>query len=78
MSKQWFEIEVWLPGRGPLRTIVPGDNWEQAKVYAALKYPQMLVSLVETASKPELVRSRNGPKKTAQEKHRIVQQESRS
>ncbi len=74
----WFEVEVWLPGRGPLRTVAKGETWEEAKAYAESRYPRSIAFPVEGSRKLELVRSKNGPKKTAQEKRRIVQQESRS
>ena len=78
VSKQWFEVEVWLPGRGPLRTVAKGETWEEAKAYAESRYPRSIAFPAENAAKPELVRSKNGPKKTAQEKRRLTQQESRS
>lgn len=69
---------MWLPGRGPLRTVAKGETWEEAKTYAESRYPRSIAFPAENAAKPELVRSKNGPKKTAQEKRRLTQQESRS
>ena len=78
VTKQWVEVEVWLPGRGPLRTLVPGENWEEARTHAERKYKGCLVLAPGQVKKPELARSRNGAEKDARAKLRRLQQESRS
>ena len=80
MSKtnQWVEVEVWLPGRGALRTLVPGENWEEARTYAERKYRGCLVLLPGQVKKPELARSKNGADKDARAMLKRRQQESRS
>jgi hypothetical protein len=78
MKKQWFELEVWLPGRGPLRTVAPGETVEEAKAYVKKRYRGSIAFSVEQAVKPRLARSKNGAEKDARAMVRRSQQESRS
>jgi len=78
MSEQWFEIEVWLPGRGALRTLVPGKTLQEARAYAETKYRGSIAFSVDKPAKPLLARSKNGKEKDARAMLQKRQRESRS
>lgn len=55
----YFELVVWLPGRGALRQVFQAEDLQQAVKLAEDRYGGCLVEVPEpVASKPFLVRSK--------------------
>ena len=59
-GQEYFELLVWLPGRGPLRDIFKGETVLEAMKVAKLRHAGCLVEIPPLAAKrPTLVRSEN-------------------
>lgn len=59
-GEEYFELMVWLPGRGPMRDIFKGRTVLEAMELAKLCYAGCLVEIPPlAASSPKLVRSEN-------------------
>jgi hypothetical protein len=57
MPDPWFELEVHLPGKPPLRKAFQGENLETATGKAQRLYRDAVVLVPQAAAKPTLVRS---------------------
>lgn len=57
MASPWFELEVQLDGKAPLRKAFKGQTAELAVFAAQRMYPDAVVRVPEAAAKPTLVRS---------------------
>jgi hypothetical protein len=61
-AASYFELLVWLPGRGPLRQLFQADTVEAAVVFAEAAYGGCLVEVPPPAqAKPRLLRSSTSP-----------------
>lgn len=57
----YFELQIWLPGQGPLRDMIRAESLKQALVFARNRYPGCLVEVPETPAKLRpLTQSSNG------------------
>lgn len=69
-----FELKIWLPGQGAMRDLVRAESLQQAITFATNRYPNCRVEVPgKAASKPRLVRSKNGPKEAARRRLKIVE-----
>jgi hypothetical protein len=57
MAELWFEIEVRLPGKAPLRKMFQGNTAENAAERVRRLYRNAVVLVPQAAAKPTLVRS---------------------
>lgn len=61
-SPEYFELVVWLPGRGPLRDLFRAGNIREAVELAERTYPGCAVEIPPAAQgKPRLARSATSP-----------------
>ena len=61
-AANYFELLVWLPGRGPLRQLFQADTVEAAVVLAEAAYGGCRVEVPPpVAAKPRLIRSSTSP-----------------
>jgi hypothetical protein len=59
---EFYEVQVWLAGRGALRQLVKATSLEHALVITRCKYPGSQVDVPPpVAGKPALVRSHTSP-----------------
>ncbi len=59
---EFYEVQVWLAGRGALRQLVKATSLDHALVVARCKYPGSQVDVPPpVAGKPVLVRSHTSP-----------------
>lgn len=57
----YFELQIWLPGQGPLRDMIRAESLRQALAFARNRYPGCLVEVPETPAKLRpLSKSYNG------------------
>ena len=57
MPDPWFELEVQLPGKAPLRKAFQGQTAEKAAELVRRLYPDSVVHVPPEAAKPLLARS---------------------
>lgn len=70
---QFYEVQVWLAGRGALRQLVKATSMDHALVIARCKYPGSQVDVpLPVAGKPALVRSRTSPSLAAKARAKAV------
>ena len=61
-STDYFELLVWLPGRGPLRDLFRAGNIREAVELAERTYPGCVVEVPPAVpGKPQLARSTTSP-----------------
>ena len=61
-AANYFELLVWLPGRGPLRQLFQADTVEAAVASAEAAYGGCLVEVpLPAQAKPRLIRSSTSP-----------------
>ena len=66
-GEEYFELVVWLPGRGPFRDIFKAPTVLEAVEVAKLRHAGCLVEVPPpTAKRPTLVRSENYGRPTPQ------------
>lgn len=72
----YFELQIWLPGQGPLRDLIRAESLRQALVFARNRYPGCLVEVPETPAKLRpLSKSYNGAKSERQRKLKAFKNE---
>jgi hypothetical protein len=72
-AASYFELLVWLPGRGPLRQLFQADTVEAAVVLAEAAYGGCRVEVPPpVAAKPQLIRSSTSPSVARRARNRAV------
>lgn len=59
VKKEYFELLVWLPGRGPLRDLVKAESLVDAISLVKFRHKGSRVEVPPPSTKPVLVRSDN-------------------
>ena len=72
----YFELQIWLPGQGPLRDMIRAESLSQALAFARNRYPGCLVEVPETPAKLRpLSKSYNGAESERQRKLKAFKNE---
>lgn len=72
-AASYFELLVWLPGRGPLRQLFHADTVEAAVASAEAAYRGCSVEVPPpVAAKPQLLRSSTSPSVTQRARDRVA------
>jgi hypothetical protein len=70
---EFFELQVWLPGRGALCQLVEAVSMDHALAIARSKYPGATVDVpAQKAVKPRLARSRTSPSVAAKARTKMA------
>ena len=68
-----FEVKVYLPGSGAMRTLVRAETIKEAVAIAEQRYKGSRVEIPErVAGKPELVRSKTAPALAARLRKKLL------
>jgi hypothetical protein len=59
VKQEYFELQIWLPGRGPLRDLFKAETLVDAVALAEFRYRGCLVIVPPPAASLKLIRSRH-------------------
>lgn len=73
MVSELFEVRVFLPGSGAMRTLVRAETIKEAVAIAEQRYKGSRVEIPEQAAgKPQLVRSKTSPSLAARLRKKVA------
>lgn len=71
---QFYEVQVWLAGRGAMRQLIKATSMDHALAAARSKYPGGVVNVPpQAAGKPRLARSRTSPSVAAKARTKMAE-----
>jgi hypothetical protein len=71
---QFYEVQVWLAGRGAMRQLIKATSMDHALAAARSKYPGGVVDVPpQAAGKPRLARSRTSPSVAAKARTKMAE-----
>lgn len=72
---QFYEVQVWLAGRGAMRQLIKAASVDHALAVARSRYPGSTVDVPpQAAGKPRLARSRTSPSVAAKARTKVAEE----